>query len=377
MSLGTCGRYELVRRIGAGELAEVFAARRPSTDGRDHPVAIKRLLPHAAANPALVGMFEDEGRLAMRLVHPNICRVYGLEQDGETPFLVMEWIPGASLRDLVERSSSRGSLPISLAIRICSIVAGALDHAHLIRDSHGRGLGIVHRDVAPPNIMLGIDGGVKLLDFGLAKARTQLHRTQPGFVKGKFGYLAPEQLQGLCDVRTDVFQLGLCLFEALTGCRVFPQDTAAETVAALGEYRAPPSARALRPDVSPEIDAVVARALAPAPNDRFQDARAMRAALDSTLRPLGHAADQLALAAFVSAHFSSGDTVEEQIDRVTAELEQRRRRPILLVLMLVLLAGALGLAAYSGYRHYVRERGDHAGETVRPSVNWEQLQRDH
>ncbi len=281
-SLGRCGRYELLEPIGAGGMGEIFRAR----DGDGRVVAIKRLLPGCAKDPIFIGMFLDEARLLQRLSHPNVCEVFEHGNDNHRYFLVMEHIEGVSLRQLLDARGGKG-LPLPLACRIIAEVASALDYAHRLTDDKGRPLGVVHRDVSPGNIMIGADGQVKLVDFGLAKARTQLMKTQPGLVKGKFGYLAPEQLQGQVDWRTDLFALGLCFYEALTGAPLFGQQTAAATVAAIRGLDAPPPVAGML-GAPATLDQVMARALAPVPENRFESAAAFRAALGKVVLEAGH-----------------------------------------------------------------------------------------
>ncbi len=282
--LGRCGPYDLHERIGAGGMGEIFRARAP--DGRI--VAIKRLLPGCAKDPIFIGMFLDEARLLARLSHPNVCEVYEHGNDLDRYFLVMEHIEGLSLAQLLERRG-RAGLPLPLACRIIAEVAAALDYAHRLTDERGRPLGVVHRDVSPGNIMLGSDGRVKLVDFGLAKARTQLMKTQPGLVKGKFGYLAPEQLEGHVDFRTDIFALGLCFYEAVMGAAFFSQRTAAATVAAIRDLGAPPAIASLL-GAPASLDEVIAKALAPAADARFASAAAFRSALGRLVIDAGHGA---------------------------------------------------------------------------------------
>lgn len=294
--LGRCGEHTLLRRIGVGGMGEIFLA--SSAEGRK--VAIKRLLPECARDPVFIGMFLDEARLVKRLQHPNVCEVYGHGQEGQHYYLVMEYIDGVSLKDLLERREHRG-LPFPLAGRIIAEVASGLDYAHRLKDELGVPMGIVHRDVSPANIMIARDGAVKIVDFGLAKAATQLMKTQPGLVKGKFGYLAPEQLGGQVDWRTDLFALGLCLFEALTGRQLFNQRTAAQTVQAIKSFQGPPALVGRIEGVPTAIDQVLATALAPQPADRFESAAALRLALGRAVVAGGHpAVSPAALAAVVA-----------------------------------------------------------------------------
>jgi serine/threonine protein kinase len=265
-------------------MGEIFLARRVHPSPVNGRVAIKRLLPETALDETFVTMFLDEARLTMRLDHPHICRVHSSGEDDESHYLVMEWIDGVSLRVLEQRLRERSEpVPTPLVARIGTAIADALHYAHQLTDETGQPLGTVHRDVNPRNIMLGRDGSIKLLDFGFAKSRTQLHKTQPGFVKGKFGYLAPEQLTGDVDARTDVFALGICLYEALVGRRLFDRPTAAQTIDAVRAHAKPPSVRNLRPEVSRPFEQVVQQALEPNPDDRFASAGAMAEALRKAL----------------------------------------------------------------------------------------------
>ncbi len=282
--LGRCGPYQLKARIGAGGMGEIFSAIAP--DGSR--VAIKRLLPGCAKDPVFIGMFLDEARLLARLRHPNVCRVIEHGNDLDRYYLVMEQIDGLSLGELLARRGRTG-LPVPLACRVIAEVASALDYAHRLSDEKGLPLSVVHRDVSPGNIMIARDGTVKLVDFGLAKARTQLMKTQPGLIKGKFGYLAPEQLEGHVDFRTDIFALGLCFYEAVTGVQYFDQTSAAATVAAIREMSEAPRVASLI-GARPELDAVMAKALAPRPEERFESAAAFRAALGKLVLASGHGA---------------------------------------------------------------------------------------
>lgn len=281
--LGRCGPYQLLERIGAGGMGEIFRALAP--DGRE--VAIKRLLPGCAKDPVFIGMFLDEARLLAKLQHPNVCRVFEHGNDSDRYYLVLEHIDGVSLGELLRRRQAGLALP--LACRVIAEVAAALDYAHRLTDGAGVPLGVVHRDVSPGNIMIARDGTVKLVDFGLAKARTQIMKTQPGLVKGKFGYLAPEQIRGQVDYRTDLFALGLCFYEAVTGTQLFGQATAAQTVAAIRDLREAPRVAALL-GAPAALDEVLAEALAPAPEARFESAAAFRAALGRLVLASGHGA---------------------------------------------------------------------------------------
>jgi len=378
--IGRCGRYELLEKVSGDGMGEVFRARGLGADGVAHDYALKRLVQEVAQNRMFVRMLIDEARLATRLTHPNVCRVFGMEQDDQgMHHLVMEWIDGVSLRELIGHGSERRALPVDVAARIASQIAAALDHAHVLRDDRGRALGVVHRAVSPTNVMIAKDGTAKLLDFGLAKARTQLQKTRPGMVKGLYGYLAPEQLTGQVDVRTDVFQLGLVLFEMLTGRRVFEQPDAAATIAAIGAYEVPPSARSFRSEVPEALDAVLERALARDPAARFPNAADMRAAIDAAV-PALPGRGRTVVAAEVAARLgpeedetvprmplarddpgaspaaTGGEPAEPSVDVEVDAAGTERGRGIWGWVM-IFLAILLAAAAFVGTAVYLRESG--------------------
>lgn len=280
--IGTCGRFELLEEVAAGGMGSIFRARDPEEENR--LVAVKRMLPQLTLDPAFIGMFMDEARLASQLKHENVCRVFELGQEDDSYFLAMEWVEGASLAELIDERGA--DIPLAIVARILVDAAQGLAYAHALRDAHGQLLQVIHRDVSPPNIMVTMDGTAKLLDFGLAKARTQAHKTAPGMVKGKFAYLAPEQLRGEVDHRADIFALGLCLFETTVGRKLFNQRTAGETIHAIGRFSGVPEMHVLRPDVPHALQAVLMRACAREPADRFASARDFAVRLQQTVEPI-------------------------------------------------------------------------------------------
>lgn len=277
-------RYRVVERLEAGGMAEVFLGEVVGMQGFKKRVAIKRVLPHLAQNKAFMGMFLDEARLGARLDHANIVSVFDIGAADNTYFLVMEYVDGCNLKTLMEGVRKQGRhFPLGPAIFIAQEACRGLSYAHELVDDEGRPLGIVHRDISPPNILISRRGEVKVTDFGLAKAATQLEKTDPGVVKGKFGYLSPEAAMGEeVDARADVFALGVVLWEMLAGRRLFLGETDYHTVK-LVQAAEVPSLAPFHPDVDEAFEAVLRKALARDRRDRYQTAREMGDALASYL----------------------------------------------------------------------------------------------
>lgn len=271
----TTPRYQIIDRIDSGGMAEVFRGKAVSMDGYEKPVAIKRVLPQLAADPRFVNMFLDEARLSLALSHANIVSVFDVNRAGETYFIVMEFVDGANLKTLMETArAGRRAFPTPIAVQICVEVCKALAYAHDRKAADGTQLCIVHRDVSPPNILISREGEVKMTDFGLAKAASQVESTDPGIVKGKYGYLSPEAANGLeVDARSDIFSLGVILWELLAGRRLFAGETDLETLKRVQEAHIPPLGP-LCADLHPELEAMVRRALAADRDERYASARA-------------------------------------------------------------------------------------------------------
>ncbi len=279
-------RYTILERLGGGGQAEVFRGVAESLQGFKKPVAIKRVLPNLTNNAKFVAMFLDEARLSLNLQHTNIVQVFDISRapDG-TYFLVMEYVNGVDLKQVIERQQARGKrLEIRHTIQIMLECCKGLNYAHTLEHPEtGSPLHIVHRDISPPNIMLSRNGEVKIVDFGLAKANSQIEITDPGVVKGKFAYLSPEAASGLpIDHRTDIFALGILLWEMFTGRRLFYADTPLQTVELVRAARVP-SITAQNPEVEPELDAIVRQALARDPEQRYQSAADLGDALANYL----------------------------------------------------------------------------------------------
>jgi serine/threonine-protein kinase len=282
--LGTLGRYQLVRKIASGGMAEIWLAKAAGPGGFEKQVVLKCILPHLADDPVFIHMFLDEARVAAMLSHPHIAQVYDFGEEGGTFYLAMEAIRGPDLRRLltaIQRLHRR--IPVELCARIIAQAADALDYAHEAVDPDGNPLNIIHRDVSPQNIIVSFDGATKLVDFGVAKAAGRIHRTEAGSVKGKFAYMAPEQLDNRAlDKRADVFGLGLVLYELLCGVAAYRGDSDVAVVRAASDARFDPPEEH-RPDLPDELVAVLRRTLQRDREQRFQSARELQIALDAWL----------------------------------------------------------------------------------------------
>ncbi len=256
-------------------MAEVFRGVAESMEGFKKAVAIKRILPNLTKNQKFVSMFLDEARLSLFLQHANIVQVFDISKTPDNAyFLVMEFVDGCNLKALLERQKQKTKrIEVGHTIYLMIECCKALQYAHSLEHPEtNEPLGIVHRDISPPNILLSKNGEIKLVDFGLAKANSQIESTDPGVVKGKFSYLSPEAASGNpVDHRADVFAVGIILWEMFTGRRLFFGETDYQTVELVRQARVP-SIAALNPEIEPELEGVVRKALAREPDDRYQNA---------------------------------------------------------------------------------------------------------
>ncbi len=283
------GQYTLLERIAVGGMAEVWKARMKGVEGFQKTVAIKKILPHLTDSSDFVSMFIDEAKLAAQLNHNNIIHIYDLGKLGDDYFIAMEYVDGKDLRTILNTArAERRPLPMALALLIANRLASALDHAHRKKDFEGRELGLVHRDVSPQNVLISYEGDIKLCDFGIVKAVTKASKTQMGALKGKLQYMSPEQAWGRpVDARSDIFSLGSLLFEMLTGRRLFSGESEISVLDAVREGRIT-APRDLDPRLPLEVNALVLKALARDPEDRFESAGEMQREIDgilSSLRP--------------------------------------------------------------------------------------------
>jgi TonB family protein len=295
------GQYVIESHIATGGMAEVYKARMVGMEGFQKTVAIKRILSNLTDSEEFVRMFIDEAKLAAQLNHNNIIHIYDLGKVDRSHYIAMEFIEGRDLRSILADCRDSGRrMPIPLALHVTVLLASALDYAHKKRDFENRDLGLVHRDVSPQNVLFSFDGDVKLCDFGIAKAASKASQTRAGALKGKLQYMSPEQAWGKnIDHRSDIFSLGLVLYEMLTTQKVFAGDS---ELSVLEQVRDPiiaaPSSH--NPEVDPEIDRIVFKALHADREERYQSALELHNDLERVLRAHDWAPDRAAVAAFLA-----------------------------------------------------------------------------
>ncbi|MFN0251463.1 MAG: serine/threonine-protein kinase, partial [Kofleriaceae bacterium] len=302
-SVGRVGPYEIVRRLARGGMADLFLAR-TVTDTFERLVVIKKILSRYADHPRFVQLFSDEARLAKSLRHKNIVEVFDIGGTGGETFFAMEYLHGQDVRSILHRAWKRDEkMPIKHAVHVATQVASALSYAHAIRRPDGTLLDIVHRDVSPSNILISYDGAVKLLDFGVAKAATSSVKTRTGTLKGKIAYMSPEQAKGgSVDRRSDVFSLGICLWEMLTTSRLFRGENDLATLQLIIN-EAPKKPSETNPEVPKDLERIVLRALAQDPNQRYQTAHELQAELEEFVRTQQMVQSSGALGMYMSVLF--------------------------------------------------------------------------
>ncbi|HEV8433775.1 MAG TPA: TonB family protein [Thermoanaerobaculia bacterium] len=289
------GQYVLLEKIAVGGMAEVWKARMRGVEGFQKIVAIKKILPHLSDNQDFIEMFIDEAKLAAQLNHNNIIHIYDLGKIQSSYYIAMEYVDGSDLKTILKRAQERDQpMSIELGLFVASKIAAALDYAHRKRDFDDRELGLVHRDVSPQNVLISEEGDIKLCDFGIAKAASKASHTQAGALKGKLQYMSPEQAWGRnIDKRSDIFALATVLFEMLTGRRLFTGDNELSILEQVREARVVAPSQ-YNDEVTPEIDAIVLKALQKEPEKRYQTAGEMARDLDQVLysfRPTPTSAD--------------------------------------------------------------------------------------
>ncbi|RKG94632.1 serine/threonine protein kinase [Corallococcus sp. CA053C] len=265
------GKYLLLERINVGGMAEVFIAKAFGVEGFERILAIKKILPTMAEDDEFITMFIDEARISVQLNHANIVHIHELGKHEDTYFIAMEYVAGRDVRTLLERYRRRKEImPTAQAVFIVSKMCEGLDYAHRKKDARGQDLGIIHRDVSPQNILVSYEGETKIIDFGIAKAANRSQKTQAGILKGKFGYMSPEQVRGMpIDRRSDIFAVGVLLYEMLTGEKLFVGESDFSTLEKVRNADIP-LPREFNPNISAGLEKVVLKALAREPEDRYQ-----------------------------------------------------------------------------------------------------------
>lgn len=299
------GKYHLLERVNVGGMAEVYKAKMVGVEGFEKLLAIKRILPSIAADKDFITMFIDEAKISVQLNHANIAQTFELGRIAETYYIALEFVPGRDLRAVFERMRRRNDVvPAELACYVMSRVAEGLDYAHRKKDASGRDLSIVHRDISPQNVLVSYEGEVKLIDFGIAKAAGKMMKTQAGILKGKFGYMSPEQVRGLpVDRRSDIFAAGIVLYELLVGDRLFTGDSDYSVLEKVRSANIPRPSN-MRRSVPQPLEKIVLRALAKDPDDRYQHASELVADLQRFLLAQERLFTREDLSAFIKGSFA-------------------------------------------------------------------------
>ncbi|MEI8257861.1 MAG: serine/threonine-protein kinase, partial [Deltaproteobacteria bacterium] len=308
------GRYELLGEIASGGMATVFLGRAIGVKGFARLVAIKKLHPHLEREEDFVAAFLDEARLAARIRHPNVVPTLDVDdQDGL--YIVLEYVEGDRLLGLLRHAvKEREPIPVPIALKIAVETLSGLHAAHELKDDDGKPLNLVHRDVSPQNVLIGIDGVTKITDFGIAKAESRLVTTRDGQLKGKISYMPPEQARGgAVDRRVDVFAMGILLWEMLTSRRLFKGDNDVEVLSQVLSLPIP-SACSVVPTLPVELDAIVMKALQREPELRHESALAFAVALEDVAHLVGGLAPTRVVARYVER--VAGPKLEAERERI-------------------------------------------------------------
>src|SRR4051812_23823779 len=320
------GRYELLLPIAKGGMAEVWAARLHGTRGFQKVVAIKTILSGAIDDARMEEMFLVEAEIASKIHHPNVVGTIDLGEHEGVLYLVMEWVDGESLNVLMQKAANHGGVPLAIGVNLIGQACQGLYAAHNLRDDEGALLGVVHRDVSPHNLLVTFTGTAKVVDFGIAKATSLASSTEVGEVKGKFAYMAPEQVRAQAvDARTDLFALGILLYQITTGKHPFRGESPAETLHNICAAGPPTAPSAFVTDYPVELEAVVLKALAKDPEQRFSSANEMLSALERAMpRPL-EASFEVEVAEYLKRLFGTRAAERRTALRVAQErIDQQR-----------------------------------------------------
>jgi serine/threonine protein kinase len=314
------GKYYLLERINVGGMAEVFRAKAYGVEGFERLLAVKRILPNIAEDQEFITMFIDEAKIAVQLNHANVAQIFDLGVVDGSYFIAMEHIHGRDLRAIFERCKQKGEpMPIAQACFAAMKICEGLDYAHNKRDQSSREMHLVHRDVSPQNVIVSFEGEIKLIDFGIAKAAGKMGKTQAGILKGKFGYMSPEQVRGLpIDRRSDIFSTGIVLYELLTNERLFHGESDFSTLEKVRNVEILPPSTYNR-KIPEELERIVLKALAKDVDDRYQNAIDLHDELQAFVYTAGEFYSRKDLNAWMKKFFT------KEIEEETAKLEAFRQ----------------------------------------------------
>jgi serine/threonine-protein kinase len=319
------GKYTLLNRIAVGGMAEVFLARQEGLEGFEKTICIKRIRPHLSSQPNFVQMFLNEAKLAAQLNHPNIVQIYDLGRVNDSYFIAMEYISGRDMSRIIPKAEKAGiPFPMIYALRIASNVCEGLYFAHTKGDAYGNPLNIVHRDITPENILVSFSGTVKIVDFGIAKANTQLEQTRAGEIKGKLSYMSPEQCMGhQLDARSDIFSFGSVIYEWVTGYKLFTGENEMAILKSIIDGKIyPPSY--FKEDVPEAVERILMKALDKDKTKRYQSAWEMQFDIDTYLASSEFTPSNIHLSNFLKQIF--GDEIEREKELLVKHKEESERR---------------------------------------------------
>ena len=369
------GKFSDLKRLASGGMGDVYLAKLGGAEGFEREMVLKVLHPHLAKDKSFALAMVDEAKLTVLLQHPNIVQMYNLERTGDLLYCVLEYVPGKTLSAIQRVYRKKGgTIPLPMAVYIIAESLDGLGYAHELKDRHGQPRHIVHRDISPQNILITRDGWVKIIDFGIAKAASRMTQTRPGMIKGKFAYMAPEQLKGESDHRADLFAMGVTLWETLAGVRLFHSTTDVDTLQKV-LHMVPPPIHLTQPDTPKELDAILAKAMEKNPEKRYQTAREFKDALlqfmaPTTTEEMRSTVDieASALGDRIIADLPSGAVTDDLTPvadfGIVRKARRKSRRWLWISLAILLLAGG-GAAAWFGIpRQGAAEEGEADAGTV-------------
>jgi len=352
------GKFRDLKRLASGGMGDIYLAKLGGAEGFEREMVLKVLHPHLAKDKSFAQAMVDEAKLTVLLQHPNIVQMYNLERTGELLYCVLEYVPGKTLSAIQRVYRKKGgTIPLPMAVYIITEALEGLGYAHELTDRHGEHRHIVHRDISPQNILITKDGWVKIIDFGIAKAASRMTQTRPGMIKGKFAYMAPEQLKGESDHRADLFAMGVTLWETLAGVRLFHSTTDVDTLQKV-LHMDPPPIHLTHPDIPREMDAILKKALDKTPDKRYQTAREFKSDLRQFMAPMTKEEmrstvdiEAKALGDRVVADIPTGDVTSDITPvadfGVVRKARGKSRSKLWIPLVVILLAG-VGAAAWFG-----------------------------